>query len=178
MKSCICMMLLAVAAAPATAEILAASPEHYELRHEATSSLSPQEMWERLIRPEGWWASEHTWSGDAANLTLDAQAGGLWREDWDAGSVAHGTVLAVRDGAQLRLDAPFGPLQGMAVQVVWTISLEEQEGTGGTRIIFEEIANGSASSQLDQIAPAVDSVKSEAMQRLTAEQIMPEAQPD
>ncbi|WP_300379856.1 hypothetical protein [Henriciella sp.] len=176
MKSRICMMFLAATAAPAGAEIVAASPEHYELHHEATSSLTPEELWERLIHPEDWWAPAHTYSGDAANLSLDLQAGGLWREDWDGGSVSHGSVLMVREGEQLRLDAPFGPLQGMAVKVSWTITIEP-DGEGA-RATFKEVANGSVSSALGQIAPAVDSVKSEAMQRLTARQVTPDAPSD
>ena len=66
----------------------------------------------------------------------------------------------------LRLEAPFGPLQGMGVTVTWTITLVPDEETGGTRIVFDEIANVSSHSGLDQLALAVDRVKTEAVQRL------------
>ena len=65
----------------------------------------------------------------------------------------------------LVLNAPFGPLQGMAVISVWTISLDAQEN-GGTRITFDHVTNGSSASGLDAIAPAVDFVKSEALKSL------------
>jgi uncharacterized protein YndB with AHSA1/START domain len=106
----------------------------------------------------------HSYSGDAANLSLDPRAGGLWKEEWDGGSVAHGTVLYVKPGEQLRLAAPFGPLQSMAVDVVWTITITP-EGTG-SKVVFDEVANGSGASNLDKIAGAVDSVKGEAINRL------------
>ena len=157
---------LAGLASIASAEIVAASPDHYTLRHEANSSIAPEALWERLIRPETWWHPDHTYSGEAQNLSLTPRAGGLWLEAWAGSSVEHGRVLTIMEGEMLRLDAPFGPLQGMGVQVVWTITLEAHEETGGTRIIFDEIANGSSASGLDAIAPAVDGVKQEAITRL------------
>lgn len=149
----------------ASAEVLASAPDRYELRHEAQSSLAPDALWERLTRPEDWWHPDHTYSGDARNLSLDIQAGGLWREDWDGGSVAHGAVLLVKEGEQLRLDAPFGPLQALGVSVVWTVTLTPIDG-GGTRVVFEERASGTDESALDTLAPAVDFVKQQAISRL------------
>lgn len=167
LKIAVTAIIATATAGAAGAEVVASSDDHYTLRHEAGSAMTPDAMWARLIQPDTWWHPGHTWSSDAANLTLDPQAGGLWREDWAGGSVAHGTVLAVMEGRMLRLDAPFGPLQGMGVDVVWTITLEADDETGGTIVIFEEVANGSSASGLDEIAPAVDSVKGEAIARLT-----------
>ena len=157
---------LASLAGAASAEIITASPDHYTLRHEAVSPAAPQDVWDRLIQPDTWWHPDHTFSGDAQNLSLDAEAGGAWLESWDGNSVEHGRVLTLMEGKMVRLDAPFGPLQGMGVEVVWTITLEADAETGGTRIIFDEIANGSSASGLDAIAPAVDGVKQEAITRL------------
>lgn len=152
----------------ASAEIMAAAPDHYTLHHEASSPFAPQALWDRLVHPETWWHPDHTYSGDAKNLSLTPEAGGLWLESWAGGSVEHGRVLTIMEGKMLRLDAPFGPLQGMGVQVVWTITLEPDEESGGTKVIFDEAANGSSASGLDQIAPAVDGVKSQAIERLAA----------
>ncbi len=150
----------------ASADIVSSSPSHYELSLQMRSSLSPEEMWARLIQPAEWWSPNHTYSGDAANLSLDPRAGGLWREDWTGGSVTHGDVLLVIEGEQLRLNAPFGPLQGMGVNVVWTITVGEGPA-GGSVVTFDEVATGGPASRLDEIAPAVDAVKAEALQRLT-----------
>lgn len=149
----------------AHAEIVAAAPDHFTLKLEASTALSPDEVWDRLINPERWWLSDHTFSGDAANLSIDPQAGGLWREDWDGGSVWHGTVLQAQPGKVLSLNAPFGPLQGLAVTSVWTISLEENDG-GGTQITFDHVTNGTPASGLENMAPAVDFVKGEALKSL------------
>ncbi|MEO1189698.1 MAG: ATPase [Pseudomonadota bacterium] len=149
----------------AQAEVVTASSDHFTLKLEAVSELSPDEVWARLIVPADWWHGDHSYSGDAANLSLEATAGGVWREDWDGNSVWHGTVLQAQPGKVLSLSAPFGPLQGLAVQSVWTITLTPNE-TGGTLIRFDHVTNGTEASNLDQLAPAVDFVKSEALKSL------------
>ncbi|UTW59222.1 SRPBCC domain-containing protein [Kordiimonas sp. SCSIO 12603] len=149
----------------AAAEIVEAKSDRYVLKQEATSSMSAEDLWARLIKPETWWHPDHTYSGRSENLSLDLQAGGLWREDWDGGSVSHGTVIYVKPGSTLRMNAPFGPLQEMAVNVVWTITLTSTED--GTKVTFDEIANGTEGAALDKLAPAVDFVKTEAIKRLT-----------
>ena len=146
------------------AEVIAASAEHYRIKQQAQSALSPEAMWQKLIKPETWWHPDHTYSGDSANLTLDVQAGGLWKEDWPGGSVTHGQILLVSQNKQLRLNAPFGPLQEQGVSVVWTITI--QPNSSGSVVLFDEIANGSRHSKLDELAPAVDFVKTEAINRL------------
>jgi len=147
------------------AEVLASAPDHFTLKLDAETELSPDEVWERLIVPADWWLSDHSFSGDAANLSLDPTPGGVWREDWDGGSVWHGTVLQAQPGKLLRMSAPFGPLQDIAVTSVWTITLTPTE-TNGTRITFDHVTNGSAASNLQDLAPAVDFVKSEALKSL------------
>ena len=158
---------LLVCSAFAGAEVESSSATHYLLRHEGHSSLSPQALWDRLIVPSSWWSPSHSYSGDANNLSLDLRAGGVWLESWDGGEVMHGRVLLVQEPQVLRLEAPFGPLQGLGAYVVWTISLSADDE--GTRVEFVESASGPVSANLEAIAPAVDGVKTEAMLRLTAD---------
>lgn len=146
------------------AEVITAKPSHFKLELVAESELATEQVWKKLIEPKSWWQSDHTYSGDANNLSLDPVAGGFWREDWQGGSVLHGTVLNIQTNKLLRLSAPFGPLQEMAVETVWTISLTETDT--GTRITFEFIANGNEFSALEKLAPAVNYVKGEALKSL------------
>lgn len=148
------------------AQVTSSSPTHFVLRHEATSELSPAELWEKLVRPSTWWHPDHSYSGDARNLTLDPQAGGLWREDWDGGSVAHVRVLLAVPGKTLRLEAPFGPLQGLGAYTIWTITIAA--GETGSIVVFDEVSSGPPTAKLDEVAGAVDFVKTEAIMRLVA----------
>ncbi len=147
------------------AEVISASDTHFLLKLESTSALAPDDLWQRLINPASWWHPDHTFSGDANNLTLIAKAGGLWREAWSGGSVVHGRVMLVQTGRVLRMEAPFGPLQAAGAYVVWTISLKPEEE--GTRVVFDLSAVGPAGAALDKLAGAVDGVKTEAISRLT-----------
>jgi len=162
----LCVALIATLPGQADAEIVSAGPGHFELRLEASSPLPPDALWERLVHPSRWWHPDHTYSGDAGNLSLDLRAGGLWAERWADGETAHGVVLFFRKGVLLRLSAPFGPLQGMGAYAVWTITIRA-EGEGSL-VVFEEVATGPPSADLEHIAAAVDYVKSEAIARLAS----------
>ncbi|RBP48770.1 hypothetical protein [Arenicella xantha] len=148
------------------AKVVSSTPSHYVLQHQAQSTLSPDQLWLRLSQPSQWWHPDHTYSGDASNLSLDLEAGGLWREDWNGHSVLHGMVVNFQAPELLRLEAPFGPLQGMAVKTIWTITIKPHHN--GSLVIFDEISNGSDASGLDELAKAVDYVKGEAISRLVA----------
>ena len=63
--------ILISASLAAQAEVMAAAPDHFTLKLEAQSELSPSEVWTRLIEPSDWWQSDHTYSGDADHLSLD-----------------------------------------------------------------------------------------------------------
>lgn len=149
----------------AAAEVVSSSASHYVLRHEASTALSADALWDRLVQPATWWHPDHTYSGDAENLSLDLKPGGLWLETWDGGAVAHGEVLLVQDGNVLRLNAPFGPLQGVGAHTIWTITIEATDT--GAVVRFDETATAPPTAKLDELAPAVDYVKTEAIRRLT-----------
>lgn len=157
-------LLLAVVSLTARADIVSSSESHFVLRHEATSSLTAPELWARLVKPASWWHPDHTYSGSAGNLSLDVTAGGLWREEWDTGSVTHGEVVYVQSGKVLRLNAPFGPLQSLGAYTIWTITIAATET--GSSVTFDEVSNGPTTADMTEMAKAVDFVKGEAIRRL------------
>ena len=164
-KFSLCALLLLCFTPIAAADIVSASSEHFHLKLEKSVDATPETVWTRLIRPSDWWSSEHTYSGDAQNLRLTAIAGGDWREIWSGGSVWHGTVLQSQPPKTLRMQAPFGPLQGITLNVVWTVKLTELET--GTSVSFEIVAHGPPSSRLNSLAGPVDGVFAEALDNLT-----------
>ena len=69
-----------------------------------------------LIKPARWWGPDHTFSHDAANLTLDAKAGGCWCEKLPrGGSAVHLTVVYVDPGKVLRLRGALGTVFRLAI---------------------------------------------------------------
>lgn len=151
----------------ASAEVVSAAPDHVAVRVAATTAAPPAHVWARLVEPARWWSASHTWSGDAGNLELEPWAGGQFRETWPRGSVEHGRVVFVDEGKLLRLNAPLGPLQGMAVTAEWTIELAPADG-GGTTVTFDFVINGASKSGLDQLAPGVDAMMTQTIGLLAA----------
>ena len=66
--------------APAAAELTRTTETGFVSRHELVVKATPTEVWLALISPAGWWRSEHTWSGDSKNMSLNAQPGGYFAE--------------------------------------------------------------------------------------------------
>ncbi len=158
--------LFALTAAPAGAEVVRAAPDGFSLHFEAESELDRDAAWARLTDISAWWNSEHTYSGDAANLSLDLQPGGCWCETWDGGAVEHGRVLLIQTGEAIRFEAPLGPLQGMGVTAVITFSLADGEN-GGTAVEANFIAAGTSVADVGLLAEPVDGVFGAAFSNLT-----------
>jgi len=156
---------------PARAEVTAQTTLGFVSRNVVVVSATPAAVWKRLVTPSAWWSSDHTFSGDAANLTLDPVAGGCFCEKLPAddvppgkpgaaprsrGGVEHMRVVFVDHARALRLVGALGPLQSEAVSATLTVTLKPVDG--GTRVIFEYVVGGYMRYPADKIAPAVDTV--------------------
>jgi uncharacterized protein YndB with AHSA1/START domain len=158
-------LILACSAAPALAEVKEASADHFQLAFTATITASPTKVYALLPHVEKWWSAEHTWSGDAANLSLKPEAGGCFCERWQGNSVEHGRVIMALKDQTLRLDSALGPLQEFALKGTLGFHLTAMENDE-TEMLVDYRVNGSSASGLDQFAPAVDEVLGMQLERL------------
>ena len=160
-------LLIALPAAPVRAEVVARSDAGFAIKHSVEVAADQQAVWKALIAPAKWWASEHTWSRDAANLYIDAQASGCFCEklpkpvdapaDQRIGSVEHMHVIyADPQHGILRMKGALGPMQGEALDGALTVTLTRTDS--GTRIDFEYVVGGFMRMKTEEIAPAVDRV--------------------
>ena len=155
-----------LSATPVAAEVTGGGPDSFVSRHEVVVKASPKEVWLALISPATWWTSEHTWSGEAANLSLTPQAGGCFCEKIPEvdepgrftleGSVEHMRVIQAYPERALRMLGALGPLQSEPVTGILTIAISEVEQ--GTRIVWEYNVGGPMRYELPVIARAVDGV--------------------
>ena len=161
---------LALLPTAAKAEIVASEEGGLATRHSAVVAADRAAVWEELLHPENWWS--HTWSGNSANLRLDAFAGGCFCETlpavdgWPAGSVEHMRVVFVQPGSMLRMAGALGPMQAEGLAGTLTVTLAD-EGEG-TRITWEYVTGGHARFPLEEIAPVVDGVQAEFLGGLVA----------
>ncbi|KPF64494.1 hypothetical protein [Porphyrobacter sp. AAP60] len=172
-------------ASPAAAELTRVTDDGFVSRHEVVVEASPKDAWLALIAPAGWWRSEHTWSGDAANLTLTPQAGGCFCETIPEvdepgrftlqGSVEHMRVIQAYPETALRMQGALGPLQSEPVTGILTITISTVEQ--GTRIVWEYNVGGTMRYEVPVISKAVDGVMGAQLTAL-ADLLGPVAMPD
>jgi uncharacterized protein YndB with AHSA1/START domain len=153
--------------APARAEVTVAGPGGFTVTESFHTTASPMKVWAALVVPSRWWDSEHSWSGNAANLSLDAKAGGCWCETLPGGgSAQHMTVEFVDPGKTLRMRGALGPLGTLAVTGVMGIIIAP-DGAGATVTLSYQVG-GFTPVNLETVAPDVDTVLSAQMTRLKA----------
>ena len=120
-----------VFAQPLAAEVVKADDDGFVTREIAVVEAAPKQVWLTVISPAKWWNSGHTWSGDAANLTIKPQAGGCFCEKIPEdpnperitleGSVEHMRVVHAFPERALRMQGALGPLQSEAATGVLTV---------------------------------------------------------
>ena len=161
-------LLLGVFSSNSMAEVVAADRHGFSLVHEVTIDADRATAWTAAIGQVGrWWSSDHTITGDAGAMAIDAVPLGCFCEKIGAdGGVVHLVVTFVNPGVMLRMTGGLGPLGLMGVDGNMTWEFFDAED--GTRVKFAYVVGGFYPEGLDTIAGAVDFVIGEALQRLKA----------
>ncbi|WAC23923.1 SRPBCC family protein [Blastomonas sp. SL216] len=179
MRNALASLAFALAAiAPAQAEVVEQADNGFVVQHSLTVSTDPDATFAMLRTPAKWWDKDHTWTGNAENLYMDAQAGGCFCElipneattESGApqrtlrGSVQHMQITYVDPGRLLRMSGALGPLQSEALAGAMTFTLKPVKG--GTRITMDYVVGGFMRMKTADIAPAVDKVLVAQLSRL------------
>lgn len=140
----------------AGAEVVSAEPTGFSIRQVAEApGVPPPTVWAALSDIGKWWDPEHTYSGDARNLSLDPVARGCFCEKLSLYSgVEHAHVVYAQPAKTLRLVGALGPLQefGVSGSMTWQI----EAASGGSRIVLTYNVGGFADRPLSEWAPLVD----------------------
>lgn len=157
-----------LAASPAAAEVKSATEQGFEVGSVTTIAAPPTKVYAALVDIGSWWNPDHSFSGDAKNMTIDSRPGGCFCEKLpDGGGVEHMRVAYVQPGQVLRLRGGLGPLQGEGVEgaLTWTL----KPAGAGTAIEMSYVVGGYVRMGAAKLAPLVDMVLGEQMARLKAE---------
>jgi uncharacterized protein YndB with AHSA1/START domain len=158
-----------IVAGGAHAEVVESQAWGFTVRVTRVIAAPPAKVWATLVRPALWWSSDHTFSHDAANLTLDPVAGGAWLERLPSGGgVRHLTVVDVDPPSALRLEGALGPMQAMGAAGHLTFALKAQGESTLLTQTYDVGGHAPGPGGLGALSTVVDGVLGEQADRLKA----------
>lgn len=160
-------LLLTVLSFNVSAEVLSAGANGFLINIERTVAVEAATAYAQFLRVNQWWDAEHTWFGDAGNLSIEPVAGGCFCEKSGGREVLHMTVSYVDPGREIRMVGGLGPLQAMGLSggMTWRF---EPHGAGQTKIVHRYQVSGYSPDGLESLAQAVDRVQAGQVGRLAA----------
>lgn len=157
--------LIALGLGCARAAVVESAANGFAIEQMAHIAAPPDRLYAALIQPAKWWNPRHTFSGSAANLSLDARAGGCFCEKLpNGGSVQHLVVVEADSGKTLRLRGSLGPFQGNGVDGALTFSLKAS--ADGTELTLDNVAGGFMKGGFGKWPALADQMLAEQLTRL------------
>ena len=165
-KSAIAVLAFSIFGQDVEGEVIDSEPNGFTLVNELTINASRAEVWRAAVDHVGqWWSDDHTISGDAGNMSIEAVPQGCFCEAiGDHAGVVHLTVTFVNPQIILRLTGGLGPLGLMGIN--GNMTWEFFDEAGGTRVRFSYVVGGYRPEGLESIAEPVDLVIGEALMLL------------
>ena len=125
---------------------------------------APAEVYKKILRVGDWWNAEHTYSGDAHNLTIEEKPGGCWCEKLpNGGGVKHMEVLTLMPGSRIVMSGGLGPLQNIAA--AGTMIFQIAKDGDGSKLTLTYSVAGYLPAGMNTWAAPVDTVLTEALTR-------------
>ncbi len=165
--ACITPCIVLMAATPSLAEVRYATDNGFFLEVTRDVAASPDTSYAQFLRVGEWWNGDHTWFGDAANLSITPEAGGCFCEKAGGRSAFHMLVTYVDPGRAMHLVGGLGPLQGLGLHGAMSWKFESRED-GGTRIVHGYRVTGYYPDGLQGLAKVVDQVQTGQVEALQA----------
>ncbi|MDB5987317.1 MAG: polyketide cyclase/dehydrase-family protein [Nevskia sp.] len=165
MKLAVALLLAGLLSGGARAEVVEAQADGFKIKQMLIIAAPPEKVYGAFVDIGSWWAAEHTYSGNSANLHIDARPGGCFCEALpDGGGIVHMTLVNVMPGKRLTLSGALGPLQIAGVAGAMTVQLLPKDG--GTQFGLLYNVGGYFPGGLKAIAGDVDAVLTLQVQRL------------
>jgi uncharacterized protein YndB with AHSA1/START domain len=151
----------------ARATVVESTASGFAIEETAHIAAAPDKVYAALIEPGRWWNKQHTFSGDAANMSLEARAGGCLCERLpDGGSVEHLQVVRAEPGHVLGLRGALGPFQAQGVDGALSFTLTAKDG--GTDLVLDNNIGGFMKGGFGKWPTAADGMLSDLVAHLKA----------
>lgn len=156
------VLLLAPCAMP---DVVDSSGTGFTVKTTLNIQANPDAVYHTLIHNIGdWWSSEHSFSDNSHNLSIEEKVGGCFCEKLPSGGgVRHMEVVFLAPGKTVRLIGALGPLQSLATTGSMTMQLSAVDG--GTKLEVTYAVAGYLPAGMNTLAATVDSVVAEQFTR-------------
>ncbi len=148
----------------AHAEVIDSANNGFTVKIAFDVAVPAAKAYSDIVNVASWWDPEHTFSGKASCLSLDATPGGCFCEKLPNGGVRHLTVVYADPGKMLRLNGGLGPMQDMAV--AGSLNFALADSAGKTTIVMTYKVGGYLPGGVNAMAKPADAMLTGAMQRL------------
>ena len=150
----------------AHAEVSDSLPSGLGVKHVVTIAAPAAKVYASLLKVGRWWNPEHTYSKQAANLSLTPRPGGCFCEKLaNGGGAQHMTVTRIEPGSLLVMVGSLGPLAGAGVSGATTFALESIDAKT-TKLTMTHNVGGYLPGGLATMAAPIDKVLGEQVARL------------
>lgn len=167
MRTVVAGLVLAALAGGARAEVTDRSAQGFEVVQVIETRAAPAAAWAAILKPADWWSSAHSWSGSAANLSMDLSRGCFCEALPGGGSARHMAIVYNDNKSTLRLEGALGPL--VLTGATSHLSLVVAPAGSGSKVTLTFDVGGYAKGGLAETwAATVDTVLGEQMARLKA----------
>jgi len=161
------VLLVLGASLQASAEVVDAGATGFSIKVSSEVNATPSTVFRLLSEQIGrWWDSAHTFSGSAANLTIEPRVGGCFCERLRNGAVQLIFFIQLETPRVLVLHGGLGPLGSMGVAGAMEWDLEERSGRAQLQVVYN--VGGYIKGDFTQLAPLVDGVITSQVKRLKA----------
>ena len=139
-RAALIAMAFVAVAAPASAEVISRSADGFVLRFAVGVEAVPADVVAAVSELPQWWDPAHTYTGDAANLSLAFEEGGCWCERLADGTIFEHAVVTGIMADGVTMTAPLGPLHGKATKAELTFGSEA--GNRGRLVTVDFVIEG------------------------------------
>jgi uncharacterized protein YndB with AHSA1/START domain len=159
-------VILALAPNRAPAEVLDSAGNGFVVKITVNIKAAPDEVYRKIVRNVGdWWNSEHTFSHDAHNLSIEEKPMGCFCEKLpNNGGFRHMQVIQLAPGKGLILNGAMGPLNSIAATGNMVFQLSPADG--GTKLDVTYSVVGYQKAGMNTWAAPIDGVLGEQITRL------------
>ena len=149
------------------AKVVDSAAHGFQIEIESQVNTDKATAYQQFLNVGQWWNADHTWFGQANNLTISLKVDGCFCELAGDKQAEHMTVSYIDPNNEIRMVGGLGPLQMMGVTGGMSWKFDAIDASH-TKITFHYQVSGYLKGGLIKLAPIVNKVQQRQISRLTS----------